>query len=378
MQVSERPSETSIPPPHLKSAAISLLAALALVFVLRYAQALFIPLALAILIAYALHPLVTWIGRLRVPRPIGAAIVLLALLGICSYGVYALRLQFIGALESLPQVAQELGEKLQQARDTMDQASALGKIRQAAAEIEKAAAEVAVAKKPSKGNITKVQIEEPAFKANDYLWSGSMGLLGLLSQGALVLFLVFFLLSSGDLFKRKFVRIVGNRLSEKRVTLEALNEINGQIERFLLTQVFTSVLVGACTAVTLWAFGVKQPIIWGAAAGLFNTIPYFGALLVTAGLALVTFVQFGTVTAALQIAGAALLITSLEGFLLTPALMGKVARINGVAMFVSLLFWGWLWGVIGMIVAVPIMMVVKSVCDRIEGFQSIGELLGDR
>jgi predicted PurR-regulated permease PerM len=378
MQLSEPGPETPVAPVPLRSAALSLLTVLALLFLLRYAQALFVPLALAILIAYALDPFVTQIARLRLPRPMAAAIVLLALLGTASYGVYALRLEFMGALESLPEVAQEMRKRVRQMQEGAGETSPIGKIKEAAAEIEKAATEVAASKGASRRGVTKVQIEEPAFEANQYLWSGSMGLLGLLSQTVLVLFLVFFLLSSGDLFKRKFVRIVGNRLSEKRVTLEALNEINAQIERFLLAQVCTSVLVAICTAVTLWAFGVNQPAIWGAAAGLFNSIPYFGALLVTGGLALVTFVQFGTMAAALQVAGAALLITSLEGLLLTPALMGRVARINGVAMFVSLLFWGWLWGIIGMIVAVPIMMVVKSVCDRIEGLQPIGELLGDR
>lgn len=162
------------------------------------------------------------------------------------------------------------------------------------------------------------------------------------------------------------------------MTLEAINEINSQIERFLLIQVTTSALVGICTTVALWALGLNQPAVWGLAAGLFNSIPYFGAIIVTAGLALVAFLQFGTLTATLQIAGVALLITTLEGFLLTPSLMGRAARINGVAMFVSLLFWSWLWGIVGMIVAVPLMMVIKTICDRVENLQPIGELLGER
>jgi predicted PurR-regulated permease PerM len=99
---------------------------------------------------------------------------------------------------------------------------------------------------------------------------------------------------------------------------------------------------------------------------------------VSGGLALVAFLQFGTVLMTIEVAGTALLITSLEGFLLTPALMGKTAGINGVAMFLSLLFWSWMWGVIGTIVAVPIMMVIKSVCDRIEDLKPVGELLGER
>jgi predicted PurR-regulated permease PerM len=183
-----------------------------------------------------------------------------------------------------------------------------------------------------------VQINEPAFRANDYLLSGSVGLFGLLSQAVMVAFLVFFILDSGDLFKRKLVRLIGTKLSEKRITLEAIHEINAQIERFLLIQVLTSTLVGLCTTAALWWFGVHQPAVWGLAAGIFNSIPCFGAIIVTAGLALVAFLQFGSLTATLQVSGVALAITSLEGFLLTPSLMGRAARINGVAMFLSLLF----------------------------------------
>jgi predicted PurR-regulated permease PerM len=123
---------------------------------------------------------------------------------------------------------------------------------------------------------------------------------------------------------------------------------------------------------------MKEPAVWGLFAGVANSIPYFGPLIVTGGLALVAFLQFESILTTAKVAGAAMIITSLEGFLLTPALMGRAARINGVAMFVSLLFWSWLWGVIGMIVAVPIMIVIKVVSDRIAGLQPIGELLGER
>ena len=231
---------------------------------------------------------------------------------------------------------------------------------------------------PAPRGVTKVQIEEPRFRAGDWLWYGSMGLLGLLSQAVMVAFLVFFMLASGDLFKRKVVRLVGSNFAEKRITVEALNEIGSQIERFLLIQVATSALVGTVTSVALWWFGVNQAAVWGVAAGVLNSIPYFGAIIVTAGLSFVAFLQFGSLLATPKIAGTALLITSLEGFLLTPALMGKAAQINGVAMFLSLLFWSWLWGITGTIVAVPLMMAIKIVCDRIEGLRPIGEFLGER
>jgi predicted PurR-regulated permease PerM len=142
-------------------------------------------------------------------------------------------------------------------------------------------------------------------------------------------------------------------------------------------QVFTGFVVGVFTAFALWASGLNQPIVWGLAAAVLNSVPYFGAIIETAGLALVAFLQFDSVSTAGKIAGLALLIHGLASMLLTPILMGKASRINGVAMFLSLLFWSWLWGVIGMILAVPITMVIKSVCDRVEGLQAIGSLLDE-
>ena len=139
-----------------------------------------------------------------------------------------------------------------------------------------------------------------------------------------------------------------------------------------------NVALGICTTAALWAFGVRQPAVWGVAAGVFNSIPYVGAIIVTGVIGLIAFLQFGTFTSIVQISGVVLAITSLEGFLLTPALMGRAARINGVAMFIGLLFWSWIWGIIGMIVAVPIMMVLKSICERVETLHPIGELLSER
>jgi predicted PurR-regulated permease PerM len=127
----------------------------------------------------------------------------------------------------------------------------------------------------------------------------------------------------------------------------------------------------------LWYFGLNQWIVWGLLAGIFNSIPYLGPVLVTAGLGMVAFLQFDSVSQTLLVCAAAFVITSLEGFLLTPALMGRAAKMNPVAVFVGLLFWSWIWGVWGAILAVPMLMMLKAVCDHIEDLQPVGELLGE-
>ena len=167
------------------------------------------------------------------------------------------------------------------------------------------------------------------------------------------------MLLSDDLFKRKLVELSPS-LSEKKLTLEIINDIGFQIGRFLLIQVFTSAVVGVVTWAALWYMGLKQAALWGLLAGIFNSIPYYGPLIVSAGLAIVALLQFGTIGMTLAVAGVAMVITTLEGSLLTPVLMGKVASMNRVMVFVTLVFWSWVWGVWGMLLAVPIMIVDSS------------------
>jgi predicted PurR-regulated permease PerM len=156
-----------------------------------------------------------------------------------------------------------------------------------------------------------------------------------------------------------------------------MDEINHQISSFLRVQVITSAVVAVATSLALWWFGVEQAVVWGILAGIFNSIPYLGPIVVTGALGVVTFMQFDDVVKTLYVCGATLAITSLEGWLLTPALMSRAAQMNPVAIFVGLLFWSWVWGVMGTILAVPMLMTLKAICDRVEDLQPIGELLGE-
>lgn len=249
-------------------------------------------------------------------------------------------------------------------------------MQEAAREIERSAAEATGAAPPAQG-VPRVEIQDKPLDVRGYLWTGSMGVFGLLAQGLFLLFLAYFLLSAGDLYTRKLVRIAGPSLSRKRITLEVLNEISAQIERYLIVQMATSAIVALLSWLAFRWLGLEQAAVWGIMAGLLNTIPYFGPVIVTTGVALVSFLQFGTLTMAAYAAGASFAITSLEGFLLTPFLVGRAARMNEVAVFVGLMFWSWTWGGVGMLLAVPMLVVVKSVCDRIEHLKPIGELLGN-
>ena len=179
-----------------------------------------------------------------------------------------------------------------------------------------------------------------------------------------------------DESRGKVVEIVGT-FSRKKVTISVFENIAGQIQRFLAIQLFTSSLVAVVTWAALRAVGLEQAALWGLLAGIFNSIPYYGPLLVTAGLSVVGFLQFGTLGMTAAVAGVSLLITTVEGSLLTPMIMGRASRMNQVTVFAGLLFWSWVWGIWGMFLAVPMMMVIKVVCDHVEPLQPIGYLLGD-
>jgi predicted PurR-regulated permease PerM len=180
-----------------------------------------------------------------------------------------------------------------------------------------------------------------------------------------------FLLYEDDSFKRKLVAQMETR-NRKRITVHILNDIAGQIERFIWVQALTSVAVAFATWVALWWLGIAEPRVWGVLAGVLKKVPYF----VTAGLAIVGYLQFGTFEMAGLVAGVALLITTLEGMFLTPHLLSRAASLNHVAIFVALAFWSWAWGVPGMLLAVPMLMVMKAICDHVEGLQGIGAFLG--
>jgi len=192
----------------------------------------------------------------------------------------------------------------------------------------------------------------------------------------MVMFLTYFMLLSDQLFKRKLLDIVGP-LSQKKVTLSVLDDIATQIEQFMKIQIMTSIAVALVTWGALWAIGLQQAALWGLLAGVFNSIPYYGPLLVTAGLSIVGYLQFETISMTALVAGVSLFITTLEGFLLTPLLVGRASSMNQVAVFVGLLFWSWVWGVWGILLAVPMMMVIKVICDRVEPLQPVGHMLGD-
>ncbi len=361
-------------PIDVRSTSLAVLAVLACIFALKWAAAVFIPLLLGLMLSYALSPIVDRLQRFRIPRAVGAAVLLLGILGGTGSLLYSLSDDAASMIESFPQAAQKLRLSLRGPRQSPP--GSIDNVQKAAAELERAAAEGSAPDTPSRSGVTRVVVERPRFNVNDYLWTGTLGLIALLGQTAMVFLIAYFLLATGDSFRRKMVRLAGPRLSQKRITLEALDEITVQIQRYLLVQLFTSAVVGVATWLLFAWIGVQNAAVWGVVAAVTNLIPYLGAVIIGVGSALVGFMQFGVLDMALLIGGASFAVHSVVGYVLTPWLTSRAGRMNPVTVFVGVLAWGWLWGIPGLLLGVPILVVVKAVCDRVEDLKPIGELLG--
>lgn len=352
-----------------------LLTVFAVIFVLDWAQAVFIPLIFGVMISYALSPLVNVLHSMHIPRAVGAGLLLLLILSGLGTLAYSLSDETASIIKTLPQSAQKFRQTLK--KEWRPSSGAIRNVQKAATQIEHAASDAVVIPPLTPRGVMRVQIEEPRFDIRNFILNGTVGALSLFSLAVMVLFLAYFLMVSGDSFRRKLVKLSGPTLSRKKITVQMLNEISTQIQRYLLVQVLTSIFVGVATWLAFSWLGLENAGVWGVAAAILNAIPYLGALAITAGAALVGFIQFESLSMALTIGGVSLIINSIEGYLLNPWLTGRACRMNAVVIFAGILFWGWLWGAWGLLLGMPIMMAIKSVCDHVDDFAPVAEFMGD-
>lgn len=360
-------------PADARSVSLVVLATIASLFMLHWASAVFIPVLVGLLFSYALSPIVNWLQLRRIPRVLSAAALILLILSGIGVAGYSLSDDASKLVESLPLAVQKLRDSIRAQPGQGD--NALTTVQRAATQLEQAAEETTRGASVSRG-VQRVSIEKPKFQINDYLWNGTLGLLGMLGHIGMMALIAFFLMASGDRFRLKVVKLAGPTLGRKKITLEALDQINGQIQRYLLVQLFTSVLVGLAAWLCFLGIGLDNAAVWGIAAGVLNLIPYIGSVIITCGSALVGFMQFGSMRMALIVGCISLVIHVIEGFLLTPWLTSRTNRMNPVAIFIGVFAWGWLWGVWGLLLGVPILVVIKAICDRVDDLKPVGEFLG--
>jgi predicted PurR-regulated permease PerM len=361
-------------PVNARGIALAILATVAFVFALQWAQKFFIPLVFSILISYTLTPVVVWLERIKIPRIAGTTLVLITLL--CGAAVVAnsLRTEFQSILVGLPDAAHRISKAI--AKTQGGQPGTMQQMQAAATEIEKATNQVAGVRPGSRQAPAPV-VARPAFKIQDWFWAGSMGAVGFIGQVTMVIFLVFFLLLSGDSFKRKLVKITGPSLSSKKITVHILDDINKSIQSYMFMLLVTNMLLALLLWIVFRWIGLENAGAWAVAAGCLHIIPYFGPLIIAVATGLTAFVQFGSLSEMLLVSGSSLAVATLVGTFITTWMTGRIAKMNAAAVFIGLLFWGWLWGVWGLLLGIPIIVMVRVVSEHVEGMQSVAELLSE-
>ena len=339
-------------------------------FVLYAGAAFFIPLFVSLFMSYALSPVVDWMERCRVRRAAGAAVTMLLVTVLAGLGVQQALNGTAEVLEELPQAVQKLRyEVMSWERDGK---GALKQVQKTADELQKlAGASTAPSAAPAPAPAA------PPAEPKAMVVAGTVGMMIFVGQLVSVLFLTYFLLAVGDLFRRRLMQVMQPSLAARKKALQILHQVHGLSRRYFALVLAMNLLVGLVTAAGLYVLDVRHPGFWGIAMAILHTIPYLGAAAITAAVGLVAYLQFGNATQALVAAAVPLGAAALIGIWLQTALMGRTARMNAVVVFVALLFFGMVWGGWGLLLAFPIMATVKIVFGEIERLKPVALLMGD-
>ena len=336
---------------------------LSVIYTLYFARAILLPIALAVLLAIVLSPLVKALARLRIPEPAGAAVVLTALLCTMGYGVSKLAEPAAQWIERAPATLGELEHKLRALKKSFEGVS------KAAQKVEEIAAVGDQAKQKQK---VAVAVAPPSLAAK--LLAGTQTFL---VAAAATIVLLYFLLATGDTFLRKLVQVVPGHPDKNRA-VAMIRTIEGDIAHYLSTVTFINAGLGVATAIAMYFLGMPNPVLWGVMVALLNYVPFLGpfvSLVVLTAVAILTFDQIGD---ALLVPGVFSALVILEGQILTPIIVGRNLTLNPVMIFIGMLFWSWLWGIVGALIAVPMLMALKIVCDHVASLTPVGELLSGR
>ena len=362
-----------------------LLALLALVGALYLARGFFVPLLIGILASYALHPLVDRLEACHVPRSVGAALVLAVVVGGFSWICFSVSGDAQAVIAKMPEAARKLRNDLSIAR--LGGPTVLQSMQEAAHELQGAAADASAQPEAGAGAATstgtrarpparaEAETPEPTW-LRDYTLAQTALIVTVAAQTPIVLLLTYFLLASGAHFRRKLVQLVGPSLSRKKDAVRILEEVDVQVQRYLLTMLATNALLAVATWLAFLALGLDQAGVWGVAAGVFHFVPYLGPALIALASGVAALLQSGSLPYALAVGGVSLLVAGLIGFTFMTWLQSRFARVNAAVLFIALLFFGWLWGAWGLLLGAPLVAIAKVVFDRVESLKPAGELLG--
>jgi len=346
-------------------------------FVLYAGAAFFIPLFVSLFMSYALSPVVDWLERCRIPRVLGAAVTMVLVTALVVVGVQQALSGTADVLAELPQAVQKLRLAVT-SWDRDGKGGALKQVQKTAEELQKlaGASAAAVTSSPTPAPHA-APAPAPAPESKTLVAAGTMSMAILIGQLVSVLFLTYFLLAAGDLFRRRLMQVMEPSLAARKKALQILRQIHQLSQRYFALVLAMNMTVGLATAVGLYLLDVRHPVFWGFAMAILHTIPYLGAATVTAAVGLIAFLQFESAGHALAAAAVPLGASLLIGVGLQTALMGRTARMNAVVVFVALLFFGMVWGAWGLLLAFPIMATIKMIFGEIEHLKPVAVLMGN-
>ena len=350
-------------PRSVAAIAVTGLFVLGVVAFFYFAKPFLMPVVLALLLSFLLKPVVNAFCRVGVKRPIGAAIVLILFIGLISTGIYRLNEPAKEWLSKAPASVQTIETK---GRDLLNRAERFVKRVRG---IEDGAQE-RTDEEVRKADAKRLASLEKMVNVGAILGYTA----GFITGSLETLVLLFFLLASGDLLMQKLVHVLP-KMHEKKEAVGITREVEHNISTFLFTITIVNTCVALVIAVTMLLLGMPNPVLWGVVAGLLNFIPYFGPFSVVLVLVLAGFLSFESTLQALLPATIYFCIHAVESNLVTPTVLGRRLTLSPVIIFVSLMFWTWMWGVPGALLAVPLLMTFKIFCDHFKPLAPIGEFL---
>lgn len=330
-----------------------------LVAALKLASAFFLPVVASALFALLLAPPVRWLSRRKVPPGVAAAIVVVGVIVVLAAAMVTLTRPAAKWLEDAPETLATAQERIQKL------AAPLYKLQRTAATVQEATS----GPPPAGRQPTKVEVTGTGLLSKI---SGTT--IGVIAAIATVTFLTYFLLAAGQRFSEQLGDIMPER--HRREVIDGLRDMQAQMSRYLSTSVLIRVSLGIAVWGSLKLIGLSNPALWGAVAAVLNFIPYLGSLATLLIVGVAALVGFDTTDKVLYCMGAVFVIGILEGNVVTPMLLGHRLPLNVVAIFVGLLFWGWIWGITGAVLAVPLTVMIKVICDRVKPLEPFGVLLG--
>ena len=327
------------------------------VYALYFARDFVMPVVLAFLLALMLTPIVRFLKKRGVPEAVSATLlVLISVIAIASAG-YFLSGPIVQLANEAPEIGRRVTERLSEFRHPFEKFVAVSE------EVEK------VTETTQEPGVQRVVIAQPGI-----LSQAAGNLLSASTTAAITFVLSLFLLASGTMFYEKIIQSFA-RLSEKKRALRLVYDIEREISRYLLTVAMINAGLGAVIALGLWALGMPNPAVWGVAAAALNFLPYIGALATILLVACISLISFDSLSYALLAPLFVILCNIIEGQLVTPLVVGRRLEINAVAIFIAVAFWSWLWGFIGALIAVPLLVIVKVFCDHFDSWRHVGNFL---